>query len=182
MDRLLVVSDYQKDFVDGALGFPGAEKLEGPIMEAIASFQNPGDEIIFLQDTHDDNYLHTEEGRNLPVIHCIEGTPGHDLYGQIKKAAEGHTVFEKSTFGSYRLYEYVKSHDFKTIVIVGLDASICVLANSIMCKTAAPDAHIEVLKNAIGCDDPKAFEATLTVMKRLHIEVRDSLPPAGRVF
>ena len=83
MKRLLVVVDYQNDFVDGALGFPGAEKLEKPIADKIAAYREAGDEVAFTFDTHRRNYLDTQEGKNLPVAHCVEGTPGHDLYGQV---------------------------------------------------------------------------------------------------
>ena len=86
MKRLLMVVDYQNDFVDGALGFPGAEKLEKPIADKIAAYREAGDEVAFTFDTHRRDYLDTQEGKNLPVAHCVEGTPGHDLYGQVADA------------------------------------------------------------------------------------------------
>ena len=101
MKRLLVVVDYQNDFVDGALGFPGAEKLEKPIADKIAAYREAGDEVAFTFDTHRRNYLDTQEGKNLPVAHCVEGTPGHDLYGQVADCLrDSDTVFCKPACGS----------------------------------------------------------------------------------
>ena len=76
MKELLVVIDYQNDFVNGALGFEGAEKLDGPIVEKIREYRRRGADVIFTRDTHRENYLETQEGRRLPVVHCIEGAMG----------------------------------------------------------------------------------------------------------
>ena len=76
MRKLLLVVDYQKDFVDGALGFPGAEALDGPIAEKIAAYRAAGDDVAFTMDTHQENYLDTQEGRKLPVPHCIMASEG----------------------------------------------------------------------------------------------------------
>ena len=84
-ERLLVVVDYQKDFVDGALGFPGAENLDLRIAAKIKRYHDAGDVVVFTYDTHWKNYLATQEGRKLPVEHCICGTPGWELYGETAK-------------------------------------------------------------------------------------------------
>ena len=89
MARLLIVVDYQNDFVDGALGFPGAEKLHGPICDKIGEYRNRVDTVVFTKDTHRPDYLETQEGGTLPVIHCVWGTKGHDLYGKLEEMAEG---------------------------------------------------------------------------------------------
>lgn len=86
--KALVVVDYQVDFVDGALGFPGAEKLEQIILDKIANCRSTGGQVIFTLDTHGENYLSTAEGRKLPVPHCIKGTPGHALYGRVAEAVK----------------------------------------------------------------------------------------------
>ena len=86
MKKLLLVIDYQKDFVDGALGFPGAETLDGPIAEKIAACRAAGEDVVFTFDTHCAHYLHTQEGRKLPIPHCIEDTEGWALYGQTGRA------------------------------------------------------------------------------------------------
>ena len=87
MNRYLFVIDYQNDFVDGALGFPGAEKLDEKIAAKVRAYGKG--HVLFTRDTHFENYLTTREGRNLPVVHCIKGTPGWEVYGQTAKALAG---------------------------------------------------------------------------------------------
>ena len=109
MKRLLIVVDYQKDFVDGSLGFDGAEKLDARIAEKIASYRATGDEVAFTFDTHHRDYLKTQEGRNLPIEHCVDGTPGHDLYGEVAlMMRDSDTVFKKPSFGSVELFERLR--------------------------------------------------------------------------
>ena len=86
MKRLLLVVDYQKDFVDGALGFAGAEKLDGPISAKIAQYRAAGDDVAFTMDTHGPDYLDTQEGRKLPVPHCLLNADGWQLYGETGQA------------------------------------------------------------------------------------------------
>ena len=101
MKRLLIVVDYQKDFVDGALGFPGAEALDGPIAEKIAAYRAAGDDVAFTLDTHGPGYAGTQEGKKLPVPHCIKGEPGWRLYGRTAGLLQsGDPVFEKPAFHS----------------------------------------------------------------------------------
>ena len=110
MKRLLIVVDYQKDFVDGSLGFDGAEKLDARIAEKIASYRATGDEVAFTFDTHHRDYLKTQEGRNLPIEHCVDGTPGHDLYGEVAlMMRDSDTVFKKPSFGSVELFERLRA-------------------------------------------------------------------------
>ena len=84
MERYLFVIDYQNDFVDGALGFPGAEKLDAGIAAKVRSYGEG--RVLFTRDTHFENYPDTREGRLLPVTHCIKGTKGWELYGETAKA------------------------------------------------------------------------------------------------
>lgn len=99
MERYLFVIDYQNDFVDGALGFPGAEKLDAGIAAKIRSYGKG--RVFFTRDTHFENYLETREGKNLPVVHCIKGSTGWQVYGETAKAlAEVEAVaIDKLTFG-----------------------------------------------------------------------------------
>ena len=80
MKRLLVVVDYQNDFVDGALGFKGAELIAPAIARLINEFRANKDEVVFTYDTHDADYMNTVEGNNLPIPHCIKGSEGWQLY------------------------------------------------------------------------------------------------------
>ncbi|MDR2903179.1 MAG: isochorismatase family protein, partial [Clostridiales bacterium] len=96
MQKCLIVVDYQNDFVSGALGFPGAEKLDALIAEKISAYRAGGDAVVFTFDTHGADYMRTQEGKNLPVPHCIEGTAGHDLFGETgKRIAAGDKRFFK---------------------------------------------------------------------------------------
>ena len=168
MKRLLVVVDYQNDFVDGALGFPGAEKLEKPIADKIAAYREAGDEVAFTFDTHRRNYLDTQEGKNLPVAHCVEGTPGHDLYGQVADCLrDSDTVFCKPQ----RAADAVGKLPFASIEIVGLVSNICIISNAILAKTACPEVPVIVDAACTASFDPDLHEKALDVMEGLQIQV-----------
>ena len=98
MSRLLVVVDMQKDFVDGALGSPEAQAIVPHVLDKIKAYQDAGDEVVFTLDTHFDDYMDTMEGRKLPVVHCVKGTPGWELIPELRGISG--TRFEKHTFGS----------------------------------------------------------------------------------
>ena len=116
MKKLLIVVDYQNDFVDGALGFPGAEKLDDIIAGKIQDYRKNNQEVIFTLDTHRPDYLETEEGRKLPVPHCLEGTKGHELYGKVKDLVKPtDSVFIKDTFPSLDLGNYLRGKDYQEI-------------------------------------------------------------------
>ena len=171
--NLLVVVDYQNDFVSGSLGFPGAEKLEAPILKKIQKYLIDGDEVVFTLDTHASNYLDTEEGRNLPVPHCIKGTEGHKLYGKVARISKfASAIFEKGTFGCEALGEYILDGHYENIELCGLVSNICVLSNAVIAKTAAPYAHIIVDAKCTSCADKELNQKAFDVMESLHIEVK----------
>ena len=170
MKKLLIVVDYQKDFVDGALGFPGAEKLAGPIQERIEAYRKAGDEVVFTFDTHQKNYMETQEGRNLPVPHCIEGTDGWQLYPPLK-VEEGEKVFCKKTFGSSELMDYLRENSYEQIELVGLVSSICVISNAVIAKAAQPETPIVLDSKLTAGHDPELHEAALKVMAGLQIKI-----------
>lgn len=189
MKRLLIVVDYQNDFVDGALGFPGAELLEKPIAEKIAAYRENVDEIVFTLDTHRRDYLETQEGRNLPVEHCIEGTPGHALYGEINSLVHpADEVFCKPSFGSAELFEWLRvaqqaaaelgKPPFESIELVGLVSNICVISNAVLAKAACPEVPIIVDAACTASFDPALHEKALDVMEGLQIEVINRVPAA----
>ncbi|MBO4868135.1 MAG: cysteine hydrolase [Clostridia bacterium] len=170
--NLLVVVDYQNDFVNGSLGYPGAEKLEAPILKKVQQYVLDGGEVVFTLDTHASNYLDTEEGRNLPVPHCIKGTKGHRLYGNVERISKfASAIFEKGTFGCEALSEYIRDGRYDTIELCGLVSNICVLANAVIAKTAAPYAHIIVDARCTGCADPEMNEKALDLLESIHVEV-----------
>ena len=176
MKKLLVVIDYQNDFVNGALGFPGAEKLDGPICEKISQYRSePDSDIIFTLDTHGKNYLDTQEGRHLPVEHCLDGQDGWQLYGKIAGLkGEQDLVFSKPTFGSYELGEYLHTHkeDYDSVEFVGVVTDICVISNIAVAKAAMPEVPIIVDASCVASNDPKRQEAALCVMESIHVEIK----------
>jgi nicotinamidase/pyrazinamidase len=173
MKKLLVVVDYQNDFVSGSLAFPSSSAYEPRIASLIGEFVSGCDDVAFTRDVHDEGYLHTEEGRHLPVIHCQKGTDGALFYGGIENISSSYPVFEKDTFGSAKLFDYIRGKSYGEIVLVGLDLSICVFANAVLAKSAAPDARIVVDISASGSGDAEAEHHAIEAMKRLQIDVRD---------
>lgn len=170
--KCLIVVDFQNDFVSGSLGFPGAEQLAPRIAEKIRQYRDEGGEVIFTFDTHGDNYAETQEGKNLPIAHCIRGTSGHDLYGEVAELlCESDAKFYKNTFGSDELYVYLKKHPFSQIELVGLVSNICVLSNAVLAKTAQPETPVIVDAACTASNDPKLNEAALDVLAGMHVKV-----------
>lgn len=170
--KALVVVDYQVDFVNGALGFPGAEKLEQIILDKIADCRSSGGQVIFTLDTHGENYLETAEGIKLPIPHCIKGTPGHALYGKIAGAVQpDDIVIEKPAFGSLELADLLKRLAPEEVELCGLVTDICVISNAVLSKAALPESRVTVYSRACAAADPQAHERALAVMRGVQIDV-----------
>lgn len=170
--KLLLVVDYQVDFVSGSLGFPQAEKLAGRIAEKIRAYRANGDEIAFTLDTHGEDYLKTQEGRFLPVGHCVRGTDGWELYGEVAKLRRpGDAAFVKDRFGSPRLFEYLSGQAYAGVELVGVVTNICVLANAVLAKTALPETPVEVDASCCASADESLHQKALDVMEGLQIRV-----------
>jgi len=171
MKKLLIVVDFQNDFVTGSLGFSGAELLEEPILEKIKAYEANGDHIIYTFDTHYDEYLETQEGRGLPIKHCLHGTEGHALYGRVLEHYQASSyphekALFKDTYGSRDLMtELAHRGTYDVIELVGLVSYICVLSNVIIAKTARPEALIVVDSNCTAGPDPKLHETCLNIMR-----------------
>ena len=172
MNRLLIVVDYQKDFVDGALGFPGAEKLAAPIAARIEEYRRSGDDVVFTFDTHGPDYLETQEGRKLPVAHCVRETDGWELYGAVADAAEVEDEFFcKSTFPSLELGQWLEECEYEQVELCGLVSHICVLSNAVIAKAALPEAEIVVDAALTASYDPVLHEKALDVLEGLQVTV-----------
>ena len=171
MKRLLIVVDYQNDFVVGSLGFEKAKEIEQRIVELIKEYQMNNDEIIYTMDTHPEEYSKTYESKQLPVPHCIEHTKGWEIYGEVKELLQDHLCFKKPTFPSLDLAYYLEDKEYKDITIVGLVSHICVLSNAIMAKAAQPETPIRIDLKATASHDEKTHQASLEVMKSLQIEL-----------
>ena len=170
--KALVVVDYQVDFVCGALGFAGAEKLEPIILYKIDECRRNGGQVIFTLDTHTDGYLETSEGKQLPILHCIDGTAGHALYGKLAGAVrEEDIVIKKPSFGSLELADLLKKCGFDEVELCGLVTDICVLSNAVIAKAALPESLVTVDSGACACADPEAHERALAAMRGVQINV-----------
>ena len=170
MKNLLIVVDYQNDFVDGSLGFSGAKMLEDPILNKIKAYEANGDHIIYTFDTHYDDYLETREGKGLPIKHCLKETDGHALFGKVldhyqkSNYGDSFAIF-KDTFGSVDLMkELVERKQYETIELVGLVSYICVISNAIIAKTSQPEAEIVVDSSCTAGPDQELHEASLKIM------------------
>ena len=171
MKKLLIVVDYQVDFVTGSLGFPKAMAIEEGIVDKILEYENNGDDVIFTLDTHYDNYFETVEGVNLPVEHCIKNTVGHQLYGNVKDMALPHLLIEKETFGSSKLFSYLLENNYDEVALCGVVTNICVISNAIIVKSALPNAKIVIFKDLVASNDEVMEEKAFEIMKNLHMNI-----------
>ncbi len=174
MKKFLIVVDMQKDFVDGALGTKEAVAIVPAAAEKISAFDG---EIFVTLDTHFDNYMSTNEGRHLPVPHCIKGTEGWQLDKAVAKALDGknYTAVEKNTFGSVELPGLIKKaagNDDFTVELIGLCTDICVVSNALLIKANFPEAEIAVDAKCCAGVTPQAHEAALATMASCQITVK----------
>lgn len=174
MTKLLVVVDYQNDFVDGALGFTGAFALEEGIIQEVEQTLGEGGCVLFTRDTHQADYLETREGRFLPVSHCVEGTAGHQLYGRLhafeSRNIERVAMLNKETFGSRELVSAVADlcqGAPESIALCGVATDICVVSNAIILHTGFPDADISILTALCGSPNGEGAQKALDVMAGL---------------
>ena len=174
MKKLLVVVDYQNDFVDGALGFDGADQIEDEIVKLIDRFEENNDFVAFTLDTHESDYLNTTEGKNLPVEHCIKGTEGWKVRERLQEYLPRHPVFEKHTFGSMNLGNYIQGMNpiIDEVYLVGLVSNICVISNAIIAKAALGKyGKVFVVKNATASFDEDMQQKGFDILENLHIKV-----------
>ena len=170
----LFVIDYQKDFVDGALGFPGAEKLDVLIAARVREY-GPG-KVWFTRDTHFEDYLTTREGRHLPAPHCIKGSDGWQNYGETAKALEevGAVGIDKLTFGMDIADPAILNllpEKADRIELCGLVSNICVISNAAVLQGHYPNAQMVVDANLTASFAPDLHEKTLDVLSGLQVEI-----------
>ena len=165
MKKTLIVVDMQKDFIDGALGTKEAVAIVENVRKKIAKYQANGDEIIFTRDTHQPNYLETNEGKHLPMEHCIKGTEGWQIGEGL--GVEGAIYIDKPSFG----FMNWKDYDLEEVEIVGLCTDICVVSNALIIKATYPEIRVSVDANCCAGVTPESHEAALTTMKMCQVEV-----------
>ncbi len=176
-ENMLVVVDYQNDFVDGSLGFEGAQKLDEGIAKLVETYQKNGGTVIVTKDTHKKDYLDTREGKNLPIPHCIKEEFGWQLYGKTASVIETYKnniyFIEKESFGVAPKQMLCLQEKFnpQKIQMVGLVSNICVLSNVCCFQAAFPMAEIQVIKEYTSSFNQELHEKTMDVLKGIQVEV-----------
>lgn len=165
MKKTLIVVDMQKDFIDGALGSKEALAIVENVKRKIAEYKERGDEIIFTRDTHQKNYLSTNEGKYLPVEHCIEGTDGWEIYDGVY--VEGALCIDKPNFG----YPCWDKYNFEEVELVGLCTDICVVSNALIIKALFPEIRVSVDASCLAGVTVESHDAALMTMKMCQVEI-----------
>ena len=172
MQDILIVVDMQNDFIDGALGTPEAVSIVPTVKDVILSHKG---RVIFTKDTHSPDYLSTNEGKNLPVEHCIKGTYGWEICDSLKEYAN--EVVEKPTFGSTTLADLLKAEHKKSpiakITLVGLCTDICVVSNVMLVKANFPEMNVYVDASCCAGVTPEKHNAAIETMKSCQVEIRE---------
>lgn len=173
MQNILVVVDMQNDFINGSLGTKEAEAIVTKVEDKIRNFSG---KIFFTRDTHRENYLETQEGKILPVKHCIYGTKGWEICPQIEKISH-ENVIDKPTFGSTELGLALKDENEKetieSITFIGLCTDICVISNALLVKAFLPEVKIIVDASCCAGVTPESHRRALEAMKSCQIEIEN---------
>ena len=170
MQKILVVVDMQNDFIDGALGTAEAVAIVPKVAEKIKNFDGT---VLYTRDTHEEKYMETQEGRNLPVPHCIRGTEGWQIRTELQQA--GAEVVDKPTFGSRalaeKLVEMNREEAIESITLIGLCTDICVISNAFVIKAFLPETPIIVDAACCAGVTPESHARALEAMKVCQIAV-----------
>ena len=173
MQKILVVVDMQNDFIDGALGTSEAQAIVPLVKEKIEKFDG---KVIFTRDTHFDNYMQTQEGKNLPVPHCIKDTEGWEIRGELE-ALRTRPAIDKPTFGSVALGELLaeenREEPIESITFVGLCTDICVISNAMIAKAFLPEVSLIVDAACCAGVTPESHRNALEAMKACQIAIEN---------
>ena len=191
--KAVVFVDVQNDFVKGgalAYGYPEKSNTE-KIIAFAQDCRAKGYALYATQDTHDDDYMNTLEGKKLPVSHCVKGTPGHEVIDLLHKDGDGNVIIqyghmiEKNTFGSFDLVEKIymgfgHEDDYSSgeygepleeIILCGYDLAICVISNALLLRAARPNTKITIKKDLCGCISKETFDAAICIAKCCQIDI-----------
>ncbi len=167
--KYLIVVDMQVDFISGSLGSDDAIRIVPNVAEKVKGF---GGRVIFTRDTHGENYMETQEGKKLPVKHCIKGTDGWQICPELLPYAEN--IIDKVTFGSVELPSVIKSYndDIDEIELCGLCTDICVISNAMVLKAAFPEVKITVDQSCCAGVTKESHNIAISAMKAVQIEIK----------
>lgn len=168
--HVLAVIDMQNDFIDGALGTKEAEAIVENVAAQIRDFEG---EVVYTRDTHFEDYLGTQEGKRLPVPHCIKDTEGWQIREQVRQACAGDVkIFDKPAFGSVELAEYLKDMpDLESVTLIGLCTDICVISNALLIKAFLPEVTVKVNADCCAGVTPESHKNALEAMKMCQVEI-----------
>ena len=170
MKKLLVVVDMQEDFISGALGTAEAQAIVPAVVDAIRAFDG---DVVYTRDTHGASYLDTSEGKKLPVVHCVKGTPGWQIHPQVLQAGEGKTaaIIDKPTFGSLELCDLAQTGGYDSIELLGLCTDICVISNALCLKARLWETPIGVHAGCCAGVTPDSHRNALSAMTMCQIDI-----------
>ena len=171
MQDILIVVDMQNDFIDGALGTKEAVEIVPNVKKKITEFNG---RVLFTRDTHFENYLQTQEGKNLPVPHCIKGTPGWEIRPELDALRRTEPI-DKLTFGSSELGSILvkenRDNPINSITLIGLCTDICVISNAMIAKAFLPEVPIIVDAKCCAGVTPESHQNALSAMKMCQIRI-----------
>lgn len=173
MQDILIVVDMQNDFVTGALGSPEAVAVLPKVVEKVRGFDG---RALFTRDTHEENYLDTQEGKNLPVVHCVRNTDGWQICPELEAVRKEQPV-DKCTFGSVGLGTVLRAADrenhIRKITLVGVCTDICVISNALLLKAFLPETEIAVDAACCAGVTPESHRTALNAMKACQITIEN---------
>lgn len=171
--KYLIVVDMQNDFIDGALGTVEAVAIVPKVKEKIETFDG---KVLFTRDTHFENYMETQEGKNLPVPHCIKGTDGWQIRAELDALRTTEPI-DKVVFGSSELAQMLVEEDKKdsieSITFIGLCTDICVISNAFTVKSFLPEVPLIVDASCCAGVTPESHRTALASMKTCQIKVEN---------
>jgi len=169
MRKLLIVVDMQNDFITGTLGTPQARQILPAVKAKIETYKQNGAAVLFTRDTHSADYLNTQEGRYLPVSHCVTGTEGHLIAAELPTA--GCDVLDKPNFGSLELADRAARGDYDEVELCGLCTDICVVSNALILKARLPETTVTVDARCCAGVTEESHQAALLTMKMCQVNV-----------
>lgn len=169
--KVLCVIDMQEDFISGSLCAPKAREILPAVKAKLDRSRQKGDTVIFTRDTHGEDYLQTQEGQKLPVVHCVKGSAGWEISKELD--TENCKIIDKPSFGSWELAEYIAALDgVDEVELVGLCTDICVISNAILIKARLPEVRVCVDSACCAGVSVKSHRDALIAMARCQIEIR----------
>ena len=171
MQNILLVIDMQNDFIDGALGTKEAVEIVPAVKKKIEQFDGT---VLFTRDTHETWYLQTQEGKNLPVEHCIRGTDGWQIRPELDALRKTEAI-DKETFGAKELggilLDMDEENEIGSITLIGLCTDICVISNAMLVKAFLPEVPVIVDASCCAGVTPESHETALKAMQACQIQI-----------